>query len=142
MISEYATIELKVLQFNAHKRFSTALNPGDLIPAPPFQKRALDPANSNPDKVLFYERVNSQVVATWIQNTFTTQSFAKLLLKKKQFTFVDQTNGLQTFDGVIMLFSALTIFPDAHNAVASVAGDVDMRIYPLVGAVIGYAVQS
>jgi len=41
-----------------------------------------------------------------------------------------------------VLFSALTIFPDAHNAVASVAGDIDMRIYPLVGAVIGYAVQS
>ncbi len=41
-----------------------------------------------------------------------------------------------------VVFSALTVFPEAQQAVASVAGDLDARIYPLVGAVIGYAVQS
>ena len=41
-----------------------------------------------------------------------------------------------------VIFSALTVFPDAQRAVASVAGNLDARIYPLVGAVIGYAVQS
>lgn len=41
-----------------------------------------------------------------------------------------------------VLFSALTVFPDAQRAVASVIGNIDARIYPLVGAVIGYAVQS
>ena len=38
--------------------------------------------------------------------------------------------------------SALTIFPDAQQAVRSVVGELDARVYPLVGAVIGYAVQS
>ena len=41
-----------------------------------------------------------------------------------------------------LLFSALTVFPEAQRAVASVAGNLDARIYPLVGAVVGYAIQS
>lgn len=41
-----------------------------------------------------------------------------------------------------VIFSAVPIFPDAQQAVTSVVGDLDARVYPLVGAVIGYAVQS
>ena len=37
-----------------------------------------------------------------------TTSYAKLLLKKKLFTFVNPSNGLMTFDGVIMLLLVLT----------------------------------
>ena len=57
----------------------------------------------------FFDRVDSQVVATWIQNTFSTQSFSKIFLKKEQFTFVNGTSGLETYDGVIMLFLVLTL---------------------------------
>ena len=42
-----------------------------------------------------------------IKNSFKTQSFAKIFLKKKLFTFVDPTNGLKTYDGVIMLLIVL-----------------------------------
>ena len=41
-----------------------------------------------------------------------------------------------------VIFSALTVFPEAQQAITSVTGQLDARIYPLVGAVIGYAVQS
>lgn len=41
-----------------------------------------------------------------------------------------------------VLFSCLTIFPDAQNAIVAVTGPFDVRFYPLVGAVLGYAVQS
>ena len=77
MVSEYSTIDIKILQRNAIKRFRTALNAGDPIPDPPFQKRDLDPANSNADKETFYDRVNSQVVGTWIQNTLPAKSLQK-----------------------------------------------------------------
>lgn len=41
-----------------------------------------------------------------------------------------------------VLFSSLTLFPEAHAAIVSVTGALDVRFYPLVGAVLGYAVQS
>ena len=41
-----------------------------------------------------------------------------------------------------VVFSSLSMFPDAQSAIVSVARPVDIRIYPLVGAVLGYAVQS
>ena len=103
LIKEYAVVKMETLQRNAIKGFGTALAPGDPIPDPPFAKRALDPANHDADKTLFYERVDSHVVAEWLKNIFDTQSFAKILLERAKFTFVDQTTGVQSFDGVIML---------------------------------------
>jgi len=41
-----------------------------------------------------------------------------------------------------MLFAVLTLFPEVTTAVASVARGIEFRMYPLVGAVIGYAIQS
>ena len=43
--------------------------------------------------------------------------------------------------GVAVLFAALTVVPDVKDAVTSVVGRIDSRIYPLVGAVLGYAVH-
>ena len=76
LIQEYTSIEMKTIQRNAITRFSTRLNQGNSIPDPPFEKRALDPANDEDNRTIFYERVDSQVVATWIQATFTTTSYA------------------------------------------------------------------
>ena len=72
LIQEYSTIKLETLQRNAFERFGTALAPGAAIPNPPFQKRALNPATNDDDKVTFYSCVDSQVVATWIKETFTS----------------------------------------------------------------------
>ena len=41
-----------------------------------------------------------------------------------------------------VLFASLAILPDVQSAVSSVVGTIDVRIYPLVGAVIGSAIQS
>jgi len=41
-----------------------------------------------------------------------------------------------------VLFAVIAVFPEAHRAVQSVIGHVDARIYPLVGAVLGYAIQN
>ncbi|MFT5510139.1 MAG: hypothetical protein ACI89J_003231 [Hyphomicrobiaceae bacterium] len=41
-----------------------------------------------------------------------------------------------------VVFSALPLFPEAQNAIVSVTGPFDERFYPLVGAVLGYSVQS
>ena len=90
------------------KRFRTALNAGDPIPDPPFQKRNLDPYNSNADKEIFYGHANSQVVGTWIQNRITSQAFAMVLMKKKLFAFQDPTTRLLKFDGIVMLKIVLT----------------------------------
>lgn len=43
---------------------------------------------------------------------------------------------------VAVIFATLAIYPDVQSAVSSVVGNIDPRVYPLVGAVIGYAVQS
>jgi hypothetical protein len=43
---------------------------------------------------------------------------------------------------VAVLFAVVAVFPETHRAVQSVVGDVDARLYPLVGAVVGYAIQN
>jgi hypothetical protein len=43
---------------------------------------------------------------------------------------------------VSVMFAAIAMLPDVHHAVASVLGPIDLRLYPVVGAVIGYAIQS
>ena len=44
--------------------------------------------------------------------------------------------------GAAILFASLTVIPDVHRAIADVIGHVDNRVYPLIGAVIGYAIQN
>ena len=79
---EYATMEIETLQRNAVERFGTALAPDTAIPSPPFQKQALSPATSEEDRGIFYGRVDSQVVATWLKETLSTNPNTKILLKK------------------------------------------------------------
>jgi hypothetical protein len=43
---------------------------------------------------------------------------------------------------VAVIFAAVAMLPDVHQAVASMVGPIDPRLYPIVGAVIGYAIQS
>ena len=38
MVSKYSIIDIKILQQNAHKIFGAALNAGDPVSNPPFQK--------------------------------------------------------------------------------------------------------
>ncbi|MBU2534019.1 MAG: hypothetical protein KKB37_14855 [Alphaproteobacteria bacterium] len=43
---------------------------------------------------------------------------------------------------VAVIFSALTMVPDVQRTVAQFVGSFDARLYPLIGAVVGYAIQS
>ena len=44
--------------------------------------------------------------------------------------------------GTAVVFAALATFPDVERAVTSLVGDIDLRLYPLMGAVIGAAVHA
>jgi flagellar biosynthesis chaperone FliJ len=101
-------IELETLQRNALARFDTAIGKDEKIPAAPHGKRTLDPANVDADKVTFYDRVDSNVVAEWLKNVLDDISFARLLLKKTVFSFVDAATGTVSFDGPLMLKIALS----------------------------------
>ena len=108
LVAEYSGIELETLQRNALARFDTAIGKDDEIPEAPHGKRTLDPANVEADKITFYDRVDSNVVAEWLKNVIDDVSFARLLLKKSVFSFVDAATGTVSFDGPLMLKIALS----------------------------------
>ena len=57
MLTEYSSIEMNLLQQEAHKRYSNAIAEGDVLPPTPFKVTQLDPANNPDHKELFYSRV-------------------------------------------------------------------------------------
>ena len=85
LILEYSRINIEMLQQNAFKRFDISLGVDDAIPVGPSSKRVLNPAGVAADKERFYNRVDSNVVAEWMQNVLDEVSFAKLLLKRTCF---------------------------------------------------------
>ena len=99
-------VTLELVQRDAFKRYSNPLAITDPIPAGPFALKAIDPANNNADKDTFYKRVDSQVVAESVKNFMHEEDYAKLLLKKKDFSFTD-SNGAEKLDGPIMLWFVL-----------------------------------
>ena len=56
-LTKYSSIEMDRLQQEAHKRYSTAIAEGDVLPPTPFKVAQLDPANDPAHKELFYSRV-------------------------------------------------------------------------------------
>ena len=90
-------------QREAHKRYSTAIAEGDVLPPSPFKVTQLDPANDPTHKELFYSRVDSQVVMELIKNILTDAEYAKLMLKRSIFTFEDDTTGIDLIDGPCLL---------------------------------------
>ena len=110
LVSEYSAIDVEVLQRNALARFDTAIGKDEVIPSGPYGKRTLDPANVAVDKVIFYERVDSNVVAEWLKNVLDETSYGRLLLKKSMFSFLDASTGTVSLDGPTMLKIALAKF--------------------------------
>ena len=102
-LTEYSSIEMDRLQQEAHKRYSTAIVEGDVLPPTPFKVTQLDPANNPGHKELFYLRVDSQVVTELIKNILTDAEYAKLMLKRSIFTFEDDTTGIDLIDGPCLL---------------------------------------
>lgn len=50
--------------------------------------------------------------------------------------------GLLVAFASAVLFALLGGFPEVQNAVITVTGNLDARLYPLIGAVVGYAIQG
>ena len=99
-------VSLKLVQRNAIRRYSNAIRPTDSVPTGPFALRDIQPATNDAHKILFYERVASQVVAESVKNFMHEEDYAKLLLKKKQFSFTD-AHGNEKLDGPVMLWIVL-----------------------------------
>ena len=76
ILTEYLSIEMDFLQWEAHKRYSNAIAEGDVLPPTPFKVTQLDPANDPAHKELFYSRVDSQLVAELIKNSLTDAEYA------------------------------------------------------------------
>ena len=103
LITQSPSIELERVQREAFRRFSTAIDEADPIPATPWKKETLDPATVAADQKTFYRRVDSNVVTEIIKGMLTPKGWADLLLEKKKFTFTDDTSGVETYDGPAML---------------------------------------
>ncbi len=103
LITQHSMIQLTDVKREAHKRFATALAPGDEIPAPPHTAWDIDPANDNNDKKTFYSRVNSLVVATSIKNCLSVTGWDDLMQRKDSFSFLDSSTGELHYDGPVML---------------------------------------
>ena len=103
LASEYFAIHVQVHQRNALARFDTAIGKGDKIPAAPYGKRTLDPMNVDADKVTFYNRVYSSVVAEWLKNVLDKTLYGRLLLKKNMLSFRDLSISTVSLDWPIML---------------------------------------
>ena len=110
IIDQYQTIKEDVLTRAAHKRHSTPLALTD--PIPPASKSNLwkqidiDPANIDPDKATFYDRVNSSVVSECLLNTMTPLALANLDRDRAEFSFID-SEGAIAKDGPLMLHKLL-----------------------------------
>ncbi len=103
LISQHLTISLKQVQWSAHKQFGTLLAVNANIPTGQFALHQINPANSNPDKPVFYNCVSGSVLAKLIEHMLTSMGFQDLLLQKEKIEFFDTTTGETHLDGPTML---------------------------------------
>ena len=103
LLARHASTWLDNVMHVAQKGFATAVTHPTAIPAPPFTARNLDPANSDPDQVTFYDRVNLSVFAKIIENGLNQGGWDDLMLNKDKFSFLDALTGKLYCDGLTML---------------------------------------
>jgi len=109
LLTQYHSITLEDVQRAAFERYGTKLAATDAIPAPPFDAKNLDPANSADDKKQFYRKVHANVVAKIVQNGISVSSYEDLLLRKEDFQFQNPTTSEIEFDGPTMIFIIFTL---------------------------------
>ena len=102
LLTDYGSISMDRLIRNAHTTFGNFIPNGDSIPPAPFQERVLDPANNAADEATFYDRVHSLVLTELIKNSVAEEEYAKLTLRKKEFTFYD-SKGYENIDGACLI---------------------------------------
>ncbi len=103
LITQHSMAKLDDVKREAHARFATKLGDGIAIPPPPYKATDNDPASNDPDKEVFYARVNSPIVATSIKNCLTVAGWDDLMQRKEEFSFLDSNTGELHCDGPVML---------------------------------------
>ena len=77
LIQQHQSVPFEHLQRLAHIRCATKLREDQVLPSGPWTSRELDPANVLDDNVTFFERVHSNVVTDFLNNTLTSTGFSK-----------------------------------------------------------------
>ncbi len=102
LLTQHSKISIELVQLNAHTRYGNTISRNANIPAAPFAMIAIDPANDNVHKPVFYDRVHSKV-AKVIENLLTPIGYQDLLLHKDKFSFTNSTTGEILYNGPTML---------------------------------------
>ena len=66
--------------------------------------RNLGPGNNSDDKIQFYKKVHSRVVAHLIKNILSVTGYDSLLLQQDKFSFYSDAIGEMEFDGATMIY--------------------------------------
>jgi hypothetical protein len=75
--------------------------------------------NNDAQKTIFYLRVKSEMIAKRVENSITPSSWKTLMLRKKDFTWINTTTGEVHFDGATLLFILFsTINPSTRVGVS------------------------
>lgn len=102
LITQSPSIPLEMVQRRAFKRYNNPIAEHDPVPNQPWTANILDPATVDADKVIFYDRVNGNVVVELIKNTLTPGGWDDLMLQEAKFSF-QGANGIKSYDGPTML---------------------------------------
>ena len=104
LVDSYSDVTIERMHREAMKIFGTAVAEGDPVPAGPYALRALNPATSDEDKRLFYQRVHRHVAAEWLKNILDEDGRSELLQKMDHYAFIDAGDGTKHLDGPTMLW--------------------------------------
>ena len=106
LVEQYQVFDFEMLQRQAIARYGTALTEGAPIPDGPWNARELvDPGNNAAEREIFYSRVHSEAVATYLSNILTPAGYAKIIQGVlDKISFICPTTGTRFVDGPCLLY--------------------------------------
>ena len=106
LVEQYQVFDFEMLQRQAIARYGTALANGAPIPEGPWTARQLvDPGNNAAEREIFYSRVHSEAVATFLSNILTPAGYAKIIQGVlDRISFICPTTGTRFVDGPCLLY--------------------------------------
>ena len=106
LVEQYQVFDFETLQRQAIARYGTALENGAPIPKGPWTARELvDPGNNAAERTIFYSRVHSEAVATFLSNILTPAGYAKVIQGVlDRISFICPATGTRFVDGPCLLY--------------------------------------
>ena len=106
LVEQYQLFNFETLQRQAIARYGTAWDDDAPITDGPWNTRELvDPSNNAAEREIFYSRIHSEAVATYLSNILTPAGYAKIVhgvLDK--ISFICPTTGTRFVDGPCLLY--------------------------------------